>query len=265
MDFDVLVIGGGHAGTEAAHASARMGCRTALATLNPERIGYLSCNPAMGGLAKGQLVKEIDALGGIMGRQTDKTAIQYRRLNTSKGPAVRSSRAQCDKPRYAKKMQEFLATVPNLSIIGLEVAASLRARGVDVDLVAPSGLGFERIFGPTLSAFIQRLHESHGVSFHLGASVKAIDATHVTLTSGKRLPADLVVVGIGVRPSVAVAQWARLEISQGIVVDDFLETSRPGIFAAGDVARWMTPNGEEAVAEVEGVLSQPEARGDYTT
>ena len=122
MDFDVLVIGGGHAGTEAAHASARMGCRTALATLNPERIGYLSCNPAMGGLAKGQLVKEIDALGGIMGRQTDKTAIQYRRLNTSKGPAVRSSRAQCDKPRYAKKMQEFLATVPNLSIIGLEVA-----------------------------------------------------------------------------------------------------------------------------------------------
>src|SRR5665213_3875372 len=103
--YEVLVIGGGHAGTEAAHAAARMGCRTALATLNPERIGYLSCNPAMGGLAKGQLIKEIDALGGIMGRQTDKTAIQYRRLNTSKGPAVRSSRAQCDKPLYARKMR----------------------------------------------------------------------------------------------------------------------------------------------------------------
>jgi tRNA uridine 5-carboxymethylaminomethyl modification enzyme len=122
MDFDVLVIGGGHAGTEAAHAAARMGCRTALATLNPERIGYLSCNPAMGGLAKGQLVKEIDALGGIMGRQTDQCAIQYRRLNTSKGPAVRSSRAQCDKPLYAKKMRSFIESVPGLSVLGLEVA-----------------------------------------------------------------------------------------------------------------------------------------------
>jgi NADPH-dependent 2,4-dienoyl-CoA reductase/sulfur reductase-like enzyme len=139
------------------------------------------------------------------------------------------------------------AVVVGGSFIGLEVAASLRARGVDVDLVAPSGLAFERIFGPTLSAFIQRLHEAHGVSFHLGASVKAIDATHVTLTSGKRLPADLVVVGIGVRPSVAVAQWARLEISQGIVVDDFLETSKPGIFAAGDVARWRDPHSGESM------------------
>src|SRR5258708_7246514 len=108
MDFDVVVIGGGHAGTEAAHASARMGKRTALLSLNPSRIGFMSCNPAMGGLAKGQLIKEIDALGGIMGMNTDKTAIQYRRLNSSKGPAVRSSRAQCDKALYALKMQEFL-------------------------------------------------------------------------------------------------------------------------------------------------------------
>ncbi len=122
FDFDVLVIGGGHAGTEAAHAAAKMGCRTALATLNPERIGYLSCNPAMGGLAKGQLVKEIDALGGIMGRQTDQSAIQFRRLNTSKGPAVRSSRAQCDKPLYARKMREFITSLPNLAVLGLEVA-----------------------------------------------------------------------------------------------------------------------------------------------
>jgi tRNA uridine 5-carboxymethylaminomethyl modification enzyme len=120
--YDVLVIGAGHAGTEAAHAAAQMGCSTALVTLNPDRIGFLSCNPAMGGLAKGQLVKEIDALGGIMGMQTDKCAIQYRRLNSSKGPAVRSSRAQCDKPLYARKMREFLEVFPRLSILGAEVA-----------------------------------------------------------------------------------------------------------------------------------------------
>ncbi len=123
--FDIIVIGGGHAGTEAAHAAARMGCSTLLLTLNPARIGWMSCNPAMGGLAKGQLIKEIDALGGIMGQITDKTAIQYRRLNSSKGPAVRSSRAQCDKELYAKKMQEFLARVPGLTIASGEVTELL--------------------------------------------------------------------------------------------------------------------------------------------
>ncbi len=120
--FDVIVIGGGHAGTEAAAAAAKMGCSTALITLNASRIGFMSCNPAMGGLAKGQLIKEIDALGGIMGRLTDRTAIQYRRLNSSKGPAVRSSRAQCDKPLYAQTMQSYLSTHPNLTILETEVA-----------------------------------------------------------------------------------------------------------------------------------------------
>ena len=120
-DFDVIVIGGGHAGCEAAHAAARMGCNTAMVSLDPKRIGVMSCNPAIGGLAKGQLVKEIDALGGVMGINTDKTAIQYRRLNASKGPAVRSSRAQCDKRLYAQRMQEHLAAVPNLKIIAEEV------------------------------------------------------------------------------------------------------------------------------------------------
>src|SRR4051812_13625647 len=120
-DFDIIVIGGGHAGCEAAHAAARMGCKTALLSLDKSRIGFMSCNPAMGGLAKGQLIKEIDALGGIMGMNTDKSAIQYRLLNSSKGPAVRSSRAQCDKALYARRMQEYLqGEVPNLSILGVE-------------------------------------------------------------------------------------------------------------------------------------------------
>ncbi len=142
------------------------------------------------------------------------------------------------------------AVVVGGSFIGLEVAAALRTRGIAVDLVAPSGMVFDKIFGPTLSMFIQRLHESKGVTFHLGTSVKAIDSTHVTLVSGKRIPADFVAVGIGVRPSVAVAQWARLEVAQGIVVDEFLETSKAGIFAAGDVARWRDRRtGESARVE----------------
>ncbi|MBC7384656.1 MAG: tRNA uridine-5-carboxymethylaminomethyl(34) synthesis enzyme MnmG [Cryobacterium sp.] len=140
VDYDVLVIGGGHAGTEAAHAAARMGSKTALITLNRSRIGYLSCNPAMGGLAKGQLIKEIDALGGIMGMQTDKATIQYRRLNSSKGPAVRSSRAQCDKPLYAVKMQETLVRIQNLEILEIEVA----------DLLSVSEKGFSKITGVRL-------------------------------------------------------------------------------------------------------------------
>lgn len=119
--FDVIVIGGGHAGCEAAHAAARMGCATAMITLRRDRIGFMSCNPAIGGLAKGQLVKEIDALGGVMGRITDRSAIQYRKLNESKGSAVRSSRAQCDKLRYAREMQDFMTRLKNLTILEEEV------------------------------------------------------------------------------------------------------------------------------------------------
>ncbi len=120
--FEVIVIGGGHAGCEAANASARLGVRTAMVTLDRFKIGAMSCNPAIGGLAKGQLVKEIDALGGVMGRITDLATIQFRRLNSSKGPAVRSSRAQCDKNRYAQFMQSLLAATPNLTILEGEVS-----------------------------------------------------------------------------------------------------------------------------------------------
>lgn len=120
-DFDVVVVGGGHAGVEAAHAAARIGVRVALITLNPDKIGFMSCNPAMGGLAKGQLIKEIDALGGLMGRITDRAAIQYKVLNSSKGAAVRSSRAQCDKYLYAREMQAELAKHP-ITIMSGEVS-----------------------------------------------------------------------------------------------------------------------------------------------
>ncbi|PJB30893.1 MAG: tRNA uridine-5-carboxymethylaminomethyl(34) synthesis enzyme MnmG, partial [Deltaproteobacteria bacterium CG_4_9_14_3_um_filter_65_9] len=106
--YDVIVVGGGHAGCEAALAAARMGCSTLLLTINADAIGLMSCNPAIGGLAKGHLVREIDALGGEMGRNIDATGIQFRQLNTSKGPAVRSSRAQADKQLYRLRMKKAL-------------------------------------------------------------------------------------------------------------------------------------------------------------
>src|SRR5437899_7613021 len=120
--YDVVVVGAGHAGCEAAMAAARMGLKTALYTLNVDLIAQMSCNPAVGGIAKGHLVREVDALGGIMGEVTDAVGIQFRLVNTSRGPAVWSPRAQCDKQAYRLKMRELLESQPNLKIKQAEVA-----------------------------------------------------------------------------------------------------------------------------------------------
>src|ERR687895_49677 len=114
--FDVIVVGGGHAGTEAALAAARMGCSTLLLTHNVETLGQMSCNPSIGGIGKGHLVKEVDALGGAMAAATDEAGIQFRTLNSSKGPAVRATRAQADRALYKQAIRSRLENQPHLRI-----------------------------------------------------------------------------------------------------------------------------------------------------
>lgn len=275
MPESIVIVGGGAAGQAAAETLRREGYDGRLTMLSADAAGpcdrpnlskgYLagtapdSSNPLRSlefyraqdiQLKLGAHVGAVDTRAGHVDL-TDGTRYAYDALLLATGaepvrlgagderPHVHYLRTLADAHALnAGAVASRRAVVIGASFIGLEVAASLRARGVDVHVVAPGAIPMQRILGDEIGQHIKTLHEHHGVVFHLGTTAASIGSSSVTLKNGEILAADFVVAGIGVRPALTLAKRAGLELDRGVTVDTYLETSVPGIFAAGDIARW---------------------------
>ena len=223
--YDVIVVGAGHAGCEAAHAAARMGCRTLLLTMDPRHVALMSCNPSIGGLAKGHLVREIDALGGIQALATDATGIQFRVLNTRKGPAVQAPRAQCDKLAYNAWMRDFISSVPGLTL----------AAGTAVDLIVETSPdGRRRVAGV------------------VAEDGSAIHARAVICATGTFLD-GLIHIGLRHQPAGRMGERAAVGLGDAFKREGLetgrLKTGTPPRLRAGsiDFSRFETQPGDEPI------------------
>ena len=281
----IVIVGGGAAGEVAAETLRREGYRGRVSLITREPQGpvdrpnlskdYLAGNapeewiPLRGEdfyreqgieLVTGAPVREVPP-GERTVVLTDGRSIPWDRLLLAPGAEpVRLTIPGADLPQvhYLRSLADTRAIIAasgsarravvlGASFIGLEVAASLRTRGLEVHVVARGAYPLERVLGPALGEFVRSVHEEHGVGFHLGTRARAIRPSEVELETGELLPADLVVIGIGVRPVIDLAERAGITVEGGIVVDEFLETSRPGVFAAGDAARWPDPHSGQRI------------------
>ena len=279
----IAIVGAGAAGEVAAETLRREGFRGSITLIGADPVGpvdrpnlskdYLAGNAPEEWIplrdADFYLTQEIELITGVAATAippgerhvvlADGRRIEWDRLLLATGAdPVHLTIPGAERIRYLRSLADSRAIIAaasgarravviGASFIGLEVAASLRSRGLEVQVVAPEQRPLERVMGAEVGDFLRSLHEEHGVGFRLGTRPRAVEAAGVVLESGETLPADLVVAGVGVRPATALAEQAGLTLDRGVLVNEFLETSRPGVFAAGDIARWPDPHTGERI------------------